>query len=71
MFVIINGLRIKAGVAPTSFMVCIRNRLEYALKRIVLLISAKEIIISIPASRSRIAPIRFTFSFTNCIKSFR
>lgn len=35
-----NGLRMKRPVAPTSFMVCIRNLLAYMLKRTVLLISA-------------------------------
>ena len=65
IFETINGLRIKPGVAPTSFMVCMINRLEYALNLIVLLISAKEITISTRARTERISPIFFILSLTD------
>ena len=38
------GLRMKLGLAPTNFMVCIKNRREYTVSRTVLLISATDII---------------------------
>ena len=39
-----NGPFINLLVAPTSFIVRIKNRLEYTVSRMVLLISVKEII---------------------------
>ena len=41
-FLVMNGRRMKLQLAPTSFMVCIRNLLEYIVRRMVLFISEKD-----------------------------
>ena len=65
-----NGRRMNAQLAPTSFMVWIRKRLEYIARRMVLFISAKEINVSITASPRSIRLMFLILSFTASIKSF-
>ena len=65
------SIEIKLQLAPTSFIVWMRKRLEYIASLIVLFIKAKEIKVSTTAKASNTRLIFRMLSFTASISSFR